>query len=156
MRANPIGHDRHGVTARSHFSSCSPGNRINNDSVHTEGEVVAVLFRVTDRDENDLATFRIRWKDQTGFVGLRVRLPQEMGRQPRNEKTLRVEALRRKAIYLCKAIVTQAVQQVFDVGSEDGFWNLKPAATPAKREGGQESDTGRMAQLVSEQFKVIA
>ncbi len=59
--------------------------------------------------------------------------------------------MRRKAIDLCETIIPQAIQQIGYVLKEDRLWQLQSTAAPAEWKGWQDPDTGRIAQLVSEQ-----
>ncbi len=57
MRADSVRHHRHRKTACRQFGSCALGYGFYNDCVDREGEVKAMLFRVTDGDQDHFAAF---------------------------------------------------------------------------------------------------
>jgi hypothetical protein len=57
---------------------------------------------------------------------------------------------------MCKTIIPQTIKQIGYVLKKYRLRQFKSAAAPAERKSWQDSDAGRIAQLVSEQVKVIS
>ena len=60
MRADSVGHDGQRIAACRQFCNCTFRDGFDNDRVHREGKVIAMLFRVTNGDQDHFARVRNR------------------------------------------------------------------------------------------------